>query len=50
MAAAPGFELAPVGAVGAAAVFGLGGFDEAAGLLGQEVEVGEDSVLIRGFA
>ena len=31
----------PVGAVGAAAVFGLGGFDEAAGLAGQAVEAGD---------
>jgi hypothetical protein len=41
VAAAPGLKMAPVGAVGAAAVLGLGGFDEAAGLAGEVLEAGD---------
>ena len=38
----------PVGAVGAAAVLGLGGFDEAAGLLGQTVQADDFPALELG--
>ena len=48
MAAAPGLEMAPVGAVGAAAVRGLSCFDEAAGLAGEVLQAGECPALGRG--
>src|ERR1041385_3551692 len=38
LTATPSFEKAPVGAVGAAVVVGLGGCDEATGLVGQTVQ------------
>jgi hypothetical protein len=38
----------PAGAAGAAAVLGLGGFDEAAGLLGQTVQAGDFPALELG--
>ena len=48
MAAASGLKMPPVGAVGAAAVLGLGGLDEAAGLLGQTVQAGDFPALESG--
>ena len=42
------FKMPPVGAAGVAAVLGLGGYDEAAGLLGQTVEAGECPALELG--